>query len=227
MWAPTSVCIPSRREELAHEWEAGMWKGGQIRKQEGFISKALENAFTSASESPVLQENFLTHLSFCKEERGGWGGGQWMWTGMKLSLCKNSNEVLITRNTSINECFLWNKIKVKPHLSLIKLAWIFPHSDESFALFNYSPCWGQKWRALKFITDTLLNLSVLINHSFKVSSPDTLRKLIFPADLSAQIVKLDTLLLQNVSTDACAGVAVCTPACMCVSETSKKQVVFM
>lgn len=138
-----------------------------------------------------------------------------MWTGMKLSLCKNSNEVLKTRNTSINECFLWNKIKVKPHLSLIKLAWILPHSDESFALFNYSPCWGQKWRALKFITDTLLNLSVLINHSFKVSSPDTLRKLIFPADLSAQIVKLDTLLLQNVSTDACAGVAVCTRACMC------------
>jgi hypothetical protein len=39
----------------------------------------------------------------------------------------------------------------------------------------------------------------------------TLRKLIFPTDLSAKIVKPDTLLLQNVSTDVCvhAGRCVC------------------
>lgn len=42
-------------------------------------------------------------------------------------------------------------------------------------------CWGQKRGVLIFITDTLLNLSVLINHSFKVSSRDTLRKPIIPS----------------------------------------------
>lgn len=110
----------------------------------------------------------------------------------------------------------FDKIKVKPHLSLIKLPWSFSHFDESFALFDYSSRWGQKWRVLVFITDTLLNLSVLINHSFKVSSWDTLRKLIFPADLSAKIVKPDTLLLQNVSTDACICVAVCMCMYVCV-----------
>lgn len=107
-------------------------------------------------------------------------------------------------------------------LSLIKLAWIFSHFDESFALFNYSTCWGQKWGMLIFITGTLLNLSVLINHSFKVSSRDTLRKLIFPADLSAEIVMLDTLLLQKVSAETHVCEAVCTRVCMGVFLGPKK-----
>lgn len=70
----------------------------------------------------------------------------------------------------MEECFISNKIKVKFHVNLIKLDWFSSTLAKGFALTRVQHWLRPDMKVLVFITDIWLNLSILINHYFKVSS---------------------------------------------------------